>query len=301
MPADQNLTAAGIPDGFPTYDLNVAKIRTNGLNEADEMSLYRPNALMDSPYGPADLEWLYRLQDSDGASLSSRLADLAPISFTNTIDGQRRRRLFALDSWETNNFVWANDNPGNAFPNNTSFSPSFTGTLASGMNTVTGITYTRLSPGQTISGNGIPPGTTIVAVLTGSITLSANATVTGTEQLNVLNQNASFAQLGVNLNTTLPTPPLAHRDKKINLNYPLPVSNDPDEPIRQKWITDTYQLLKCDPAPPGRRHPGRAGPAQPVRDQHHRFPRPGLHDDPLAEPGRLPASRHRRRQPVSSC
>ena len=42
----------------------------------------------------------------------------------------------------------------------------------------------------------------------------------------------------------VPTPSLAHRDKKINLNYPLPVSNDPDEPIRQKWISDTYQLLK---------------------------------------------------------
>ena len=39
-------------------------------------------------------------------------------------------------------------------------------------------------------------------------------------------------------------PSLAHRDRKINLNYPLPVSNDPDEPIRQKWINDTYQLLK---------------------------------------------------------
>ena len=39
-------------------------------------------------------------------------------------------------------------------------------------------------------------------------------------------------------------PSLAHRDRKINLNYPLPVSNDPDEPIRQKWITETYQLLK---------------------------------------------------------
>ena len=63
MPADQNL-AAGIPDGYPTYDLN---IRTNGLNEADEMNLYRPNALMDSPFGPADLEWLYRSQDVDGA------------------------------------------------------------------------------------------------------------------------------------------------------------------------------------------------------------------------------------------
>ncbi len=40
------------------------------------------------------------------------------------------------------------------------------------------------------------------------------------------------------------SPSLAHRDKKINLNYPLPVSNDPNEPIRQKWISDTYQLLK---------------------------------------------------------
>ena len=43
---------------------------------------------------------------------------------------------------------------------------------------------------------------------------------------------------------SLPTPSLAHRDKKINLNYPLPVSNDPNEPIRQKWISDAYQLLK---------------------------------------------------------
>ena len=35
------------------------------------------------------------------------------------------------------------------------------------------------------------------------------------------------------------------RDKKINLNYPLPVSNDPNEPVRQKWISETYQLLKA--------------------------------------------------------
>ena len=41
------------------------------------------------------------------------------------------------------------------------------------------------------------------------------------------------------------TPALAHRDRKINLNYPLPVSNDPNEPIRQKWIRDTYQMLKA--------------------------------------------------------
>ena len=177
MPADQNL-ASGIPAGYPTYDLN---IRTNGLNEADEMSLYRPNALLDSPYGPADLEWLYRPQDVDGPSLSSRLANLAPISFTNSIDGLRRRRLFALESWESNQFVWANDNPQNAFPFNSRFAPT-------------------ASP--------------------------------------------SFAAASAALGSYVAAPSLAHRDRKINLNYPLPVSNDPDEPIRRKWITETYQLLK---------------------------------------------------------
>ena len=118
------------------------------------------------------------------------------MSFTNPVDGQRRRRLFATDSWEMNNFVWTNDNPGANFPNNSSFA------------------------------------------------WGANP------------QNASFLQLSANLGLLpangiptaaqpgLPTPSLAHRDKKINLNYPLPVSNDPNEPIRQKWISDAYQLLK---------------------------------------------------------
>ena len=46
------------------------------------------------------------------------------------------------------------------------------------------------------------------------------------------------------LGSYVAAPSLAHADRKINLNYPLPVSNDPDEPIRQKWITETYQLLK---------------------------------------------------------
>ena len=65
-----------------------------GLNEADEMTLYQSSA-SDAPFGPGDLQWLYRLQDVDGASLSSRLPYLAPISFMNSLDGVRRRRLFA--------------------------------------------------------------------------------------------------------------------------------------------------------------------------------------------------------------
>jgi hypothetical protein len=177
MPADQN-NAGGVPTAYPTYDLN---IRTNGLNEADEMNLYRPNALLDSPYGPPDLEWLYRSQDIDSSSLSSRLASLAPVSFTNTIDGERRRRLFALDSWEANQYVWANDNPQNVFPFNSRFAPT---------------------------------------------------------------ANASFAIVGAASGSYVAAPSVAHRGRKINLNYPLPVSNDPDEPIRRKWIAETYQLLK---------------------------------------------------------
>ena len=186
MPADENV-AEGIPDAYPTYDLN---IRTNGLNEADEMNLYVPNAQLDAPFGYGDLEWLYRQQDVDGGSLVSRLAQLAPVSFSNTIDGQRRRRLFALDTWEMNNFVWSNDNPVMANPN-------------------------------------APPAT--ITPFANNATFAVGA-------------NAGFPYLGAA--PGLSTPPLAHRDKKINLNYPLPVSNDPDELIRRKWISDTYQLLK---------------------------------------------------------
>ena len=180
MPFDLNASTItpSVPSTVPTYDLS---IRTNGLNEADEMSLYRPNPLLDSPFAPPDLEWLYRSQDVDGPSLLSRLADLAPVSFTNTIDGQRRRRLFAVESWESNQFVWANDNSQNVFPFNSRFAPT---------------------------------------------------------------ANASFATASAALGSYVAAPSLAHRDQKINLNYPLPVSNDPDEPIRRKWINDTYQLLK---------------------------------------------------------
>ncbi len=158
------------------YDFNVnSRVHSDGVNETEEMNLYKPNPLLDSPFEASDLEWLYRQQDVDGYTLSSRLAQLAPISFTNALDGQRRRRLFALDSWETNNLVWTNDNPGGAFSTNSRF----------------------------------------------AVGVSAGF------------QSANLA-----------TPSLAHRNKKINLNYPLPVSNDPNEPIRQKWINDAYQLLK---------------------------------------------------------
>ena len=107
-------------------------MNSDGLNEADEMNLYNPTALFDSPFGPSDLEWLYRQQDVDGTSLTSRLASLAPISFTNNVsltsvngsyaDALRRRRLYSTDTWELNNLIWANDNPGgSAFAYNSRF------------------------------------------------------------------------------------------------------------------------------------------------------------------------------------
>ena len=69
----------------PTYQAGVdmssaANINTginnDLMNEANEMNLYTANSY-DQPFGPGDLEWLYRQQDVDGFSLSSRL-DVGP-------------------------------------------------------------------------------------------------------------------------------------------------------------------------------------------------------------------------------
>ena len=128
VPVDMFVDSNNMPMEYPTYDFQVnTSVHSDGVNEADEMNLYTPNPLLDSPFGAGDLEWLYRQQDVDGSSLTSRLSSLAPISFTNALDGLRRRRLFALDSWDTNNFVWSNDNPASgtfpngAFPTNSRF------------------------------------------------------------------------------------------------------------------------------------------------------------------------------------
>ncbi len=184
--------ALGLPTKLPSYNgaVNsgidytyngdgppdpVFNSRSDGLNEADEMNLYNVDTNLDAPYTHSDLEWLYRRHDVDGRSLTSRLARLAPVSFQNGQDDLARRRMFAIDAWEPNSFVWANDNPTGIFPDNHRF--------------------------------------------------TANA-------------NASMA----NINGV--TPALAQRDRKINLNMPLPVSNDPDEPVRRKWIGDAYLLMK---------------------------------------------------------
>ena len=68
-----------LPAQFPTYDASVnGNVNSDGLNEADEMNLYVPNAQLDAPFGYGDLEWLYRQQDVDGGSLVSRLSPARP-------------------------------------------------------------------------------------------------------------------------------------------------------------------------------------------------------------------------------
>ena len=289
---------AVVANGYPLGSLN--------KDEADEMNLYQPNRY-DEQFGPSDLEWLYRKQDVDGSTLNSRLSQLAPISFTNTSDGQTRRRLFSLESWELNRFVWANDNPQNQFPYNSRFA-QFGNSNFAGLNQVpyaynvgpltgpyyvtnTGATYVNHSANaNTVEAvpNPTLEGPIVATVGTGAIASDLN-----------LNPNPDFAAAGGNYiayngppsaapaqtlpvlmtqsnpstnlftnavaNTASPhypnlinglndtnnltaypasTPPLAHFDRRINLNMPLPIASDPAEPVRQKWCRETYQLLK---------------------------------------------------------
>ncbi len=70
---------------------------------------------------------------------------------------------------------------GASAPSNT-----FTGTLASGSASVTGVSSTAgLAAGEVVTGTGIPAGTTILSVnsSTSTVTLSANATTSGSENL----------------------------------------------------------------------------------------------------------------------
>ena len=250
--------------GYPTYPLtrtvagNVVAMPSDGLNknEADEMNLYSPNPF-DMPFGPADLEWLYRLHDVDGAQLTSRLQYLAPVSFTNQADALTRRRLFTTDSWELISASFAPDNPSpvsydyvnatftdpsiNYFGNQYSWNSRFTGAIAGVSNPTSG------SLAAINYGYGVPLYQNPLAIVNYPNPLSYPASQFGT-----VPANSNFGVVTYPLATIpvaqlppLPGQSLAARDRKINLNYPLPVSNDPAEPVRQKWIRETYQFFKA--------------------------------------------------------
>jgi subtilisin-like proprotein convertase family protein len=71
----------------------------------------------------------------------------------------------------------------------------FTGTLTTGSATVTGISNTTgLTIGQDVTGTGIPSGTTILTIngLTATVTLSANATASGSQSLTATVPPVSF-------------------------------------------------------------------------------------------------------------
>jgi len=292
--------------GLPTQPLTVNGYLGGSLNkdEADEMNLYTSNT-HDMPYSPSDLEWLYRKHDVDGATLNSRLAQLAPISFLNPADGLTRRRLFSTDSWELNRFAYANDNPiayagtlggqgihstDHDFTYNSRFMPSASPSLEI-MNQVVNVNpsvpqfnqfanpfTTEFLPNPTLPTNTLAGGSLYEYLPNSSYSAASalqlplqvdptkpNTTATTASLYNMFSTNAiANAKVHDYTNVIIPlggqsggtpnvplsavqvaTPSLAHLDRKINLNFPLPISNDPAEPVRQKWCRETYQMLKA--------------------------------------------------------
>jgi hypothetical protein len=70
--------------------------------------------------------------------------------------------------------------------------------------------------------------------LIGSSYLDYRVNITSTRRV-AQNVRVPIQQVGLSV---------AHRDRRINLNHPLPASTDPLEFVRQKWIRETYELLK---------------------------------------------------------
>ena len=275
-------------------------------DEADEMNLFTVNQA-DMPFGASDLEWLYRKQDVDGATLTSRLSKLAPVSFLNPADGLTRRRMFSTDTWDLTGFSWANDNPipyagilggsgpvnalGQAISSdhdysfNSRFSPIANANLE-GMNQVAATAQLNGSPYVPLMATSNPYANPITTEFLPNPTLPqqgydlANGNALG-NSVNGYVPNSGYLTSLVTLPTHLDpanpgtlfdktqfpnatlgsyglivphgtvsaaqvqTPSLAHRDRRINLNQPVPVSHDPAEPIRQKWVRETYQMMKA--------------------------------------------------------
>ncbi len=255
---------------------NTNNVYTGGgglnIDEADEMNLYVANPY-DLPYGPSDLEWLYRLQDVDGATLASRLSKLAPVSFLNPADGLTRRRLFSTDSWDLNRFAYANDNPAGNYTFNSRFLPYASASLEN-MNQVVqgGLSIANTSggfnpayanpiateflPNPTFAPtslhnditNFVPNQTEVTSptplVFPLALTPNSMTSLFDNARYTATTSNGVVVPFGSPSTRQVQTPSIAHGDRRINLNFPLPIANDPAEPVRQKWVRETYQLLK---------------------------------------------------------
>ena len=223
-------TSGGLPfdpsDGTtqtPTFTASINSLipGSPGLNEPSETALYHPSG-SDQIFGDEDLEWLYRAHDEDGSSLYSRLSDLAPLSFRDSVDAIRRRRMYSIDVWETNSFAWSNDNPGGY---------NAAGIYSTGGNFSDNSRFP--SPFATNTTTGLPR----VVPAYGA---TANASL-----LSLAQQSVNFVNSAAAGPVQSERASLAHRDRKINLNFPLPVSNESTEPTRLKWIAESYQFLKA--------------------------------------------------------
>ncbi len=309
-PPSNGSTATPYGINYPASVVNGYLGGSLNQDEADEMNLYVPNR-SDMPFGPSDLEWLYRKQDVDGATLDSRLSQLAPVSFLNPADGLTRRRLFSTDASDLISFSYANDNPApyagaaytvtngsqtfsattdHNFTYNARFSPIANANLE-GMNQVSvfnGNTTLPFNPNLNGYANPIttfflpnvtlPPQAVNVAIgdsygngiinsyvpnsaYIGKAPIALPLAIDPSKPNTAASPYNTFSTTGISNAITgnfglivpagpvssvqVPTPSVAHRDRKINLNFPLPISNDPAEPIRQKWVRETYQFLKA--------------------------------------------------------
>ena len=251
VPSNTNPASYPLPAVRGTFTTNIASDNSTinnylpgvaslgGLmnrDEADEQNLYDESDQFDSPFRASDLADLYLAgssYDDSSDPIQSRVVNLNgagealtvyakpdPAHFDSAespeIQQYKRwpvdpRKLFAHESWDTNRFSWANDNPGGSF-----------GAIAS------------------------PTG-------------NANF---------LWNQSASSPNMSFNAAGNLfhyPMPSLALGDRRINLNFPLPAysyqvvdstgiqippqNQTPpsipryNEPTRQKWMRETYQLM----------------------------------------------------------
>ena len=190
--------------GAPVAPVNAYPLGSLAKDEASELNLYDPAPYYDAPFTNNDLDWLYN-RDKDIVQQGSRLASLAPISFTNPKDGQQRRRLFAVETWDLNRASFAPSNPGNAFEFNSWFNHAAAGNT-----------------------NAANPRAAWQAVVQ---SMQANGGFG-----NAIAAPAS-AHNGL-------TPPTLHGGRRINLNFAFPVSDNPFEPVRQQWVLDAYDMMK---------------------------------------------------------
>ena len=209
----ENVTGTGIPAGSTIQSINGTTSITLSANAtatgpatlaATSFSVQLPFALTN---GTLSL-YVQAVDPAGNVSLSSNVLPLTIVSVTSdyNADSYSDAALYSrstvgftgtLTSGSTlltglsslTGLVTGVTITGTGVPSGTSIAAvhtaSFTGTLATGSSLVTGLTGTTgLFAGENVSGTGIPAGTTIKAVNgSTSITLSANATVTGSQSL----------------------------------------------------------------------------------------------------------------------